>query len=76
MASVWQQFAEETKSIDNLLIAEFDMQYNEIPGLEIEELPTLILFTNGDLNNEIRFKMNQFNLGSFRSFLKVKSPVF
>jgi len=76
IAPVWDKFSHEVKSMDNLMIAEFDMQFNEVPGLKIDGIPTIILFVNGDVNNQIRYDQDHHNLGYYKSFLKKHSPVF
>lgn len=48
MAAEWDKLAQELKPIDNFQVAEFDMEFNEVPGLKIESIPTIVLYVNGD----------------------------
>lgn len=51
MAPTWEKLAEELKTVDNFVVAEFDMDFNEVPGLKIDTIPTMILFVNGNVKN-------------------------
>jgi protein disulfide-isomerase A1 len=47
MAPIWEQFAEEFKSVEGLVIADFDATANEAEGVDIRSFPTLKFFKNG-----------------------------
>ncbi|KRX09006.1 Thioredoxin-like fold [Pseudocohnilembus persalinus] len=48
MAPVYEQLAEHYKDNENILIADIDFTKNEVPGVEIEGFPTLLLYVSGN----------------------------
>lgn len=76
IAPHWERVAKEVASLDNLVMAQFNYDLNEIPGIKITELPTLILVRNGDPDDQVRFDMQGFHVGNLKSFLKTHSKVF
>lgn len=48
MAPVYEKLAEHYKDNENILIADIDFTKNEVPGVEIEGFPTLLLYVSGN----------------------------
>ena len=72
----YETLAKELERADDLVIAKFDVTLNEYSGMRIESFPTLILFTNGDRTDGVRFEGEQHEISDLRKFLAEKSPVY
>ena len=44
MEADWQELAEAVSDIPDLLIGEYNTQLNEIPGMDIESVPSIRLY--------------------------------
>lgn len=47
--------------------------FNEVPGIEVKEYPTFILFRNGKVEDEIRATFKYPTVNDFLDFLKEES---
>lgn len=69
MAPIWEELAQELKSVEGLVIADFDATANEAQGVEIQGFPTLKFYKNGvaqDFDGDRQ-------LDSFKDYLKEHS---
>lgn len=48
LAPTWNELAEAAENIPDLVIAKMDATFNEVPGLEIHEFPTIIYYPKND----------------------------
>ena len=66
LSPIWDELAEKAKS-DNIVIAKIDSTENDVPGVQIEGFPTIILFKAND-NARVEFKGDR-TVDGFLNFL-------
>ncbi len=66
MAPIWDELGEKVKS-DKVVIAKIDASNNDVPGVDIQGFPTIILFKAKD-NARVSFSGDR-SVGGFWDFI-------
>lgn len=72
MMGVWEQLGYDMFEHEDLVIAKFDLEANEVPGVDVEGYPTLRWYPKGNKNG-IDYT-GQRNMKSFLNFLGGYNP--
>lgn len=74
LAPVWDELAEHTKDIDDLIIAKFDATVNEAEGVDIRGYPTLIWYPK-DNKKGVNYEGDR-EVEGFKNFLHENSASY
>ena len=76
MKSTWSDLAKETEGFEDLVIASMDATVNEHASLQVEDFPTLILYTKDDKTGKYIYEKEDRDMDNFKSFLTKNSGAY
>jgi len=75
LAPIWEELAEELKSVPHLTIGKFDATANEVDGVEIRGYPTLKFYSKGSKSSPVDYDGER-DLEGFKNWLKEHSSAY
>jgi thiol-disulfide isomerase/thioredoxin len=77
IAPTWTELAQDVKDISKLKIANFNIDFNDAPDMQITRVPTIMLVENGQIKEPLFYELNNLNkLTDFKKFLYKHSTVY